>query len=391
MSETSLKPAVNPLKAVQKVTKVALLSCGLGRINQGVEVSTARLFEAIKQSPDVKVRLFSGGPFPGSTQVPNLPRDFLLSTVLKLASLINQRRVWEFAYGVEQVTYALGVIVPLAQWQPQVVWTKEAPLAHVLLVLRDLLKLKFKIVFANGCGFKPTTYKMFDYIQHLQSSSYEDAIKYGISPDKMQILSNVLPPLSTTVSRQAARASFGFRKEDWVVISVAAWDRYRKRIDYLIEEVAAIQDEDTRLLLCGHPQPDVGYLKSLAKKRLGNKVQWHTLPKDEIPRALAAADVFVLASTGELFGGAAVEAVLAELPVVMHPHGASRILSEHGFTATDLSKPGNLATRLTELRKTPPDAKSLKKLATALKSSLSEANLTKKFVNMIQQVAANGE
>jgi glycosyltransferase involved in cell wall biosynthesis len=387
MSESSANPTVRPLKPLPKVTKLALLSCGLGNINQGVEVSTARLFDAIKDSPELNVRLFSGGSFPDATQIANLPRDLLLNSILKLASLVNKRRVWEFAYGIEQVTYAFGVIVPLAQWQPDVVWTKEAPLAHLLLTLRYLLRLKFKIVFANGCGFRPPTYEMFDYIQHLQSTSYDEALKYKLDPARMEVLSNVLPPIGTAVSREEARASFGFKPSDWVVISVAAWDRYRKRIDYVIEEVAAIQDENTKLLLCGHPQPDAGSLKALAKKRLGDKVQWHTLPKEEIPRALKAADVFVLASMGELFGGAGIEAVLAGLPVVMHPHGASRILTEHGFEATDLSKPGNLAKRLEQLRATPPDPQALSGLAASLRLNLSEATLTERFIKMINQIA----
>src|SRR5215813_8383971 len=109
MSESLADPAIRPLVPLAKVTKLALLSCGLGNINQGVEVSTARLFDAIKDSPELNVRLFTGGPFPAATQIPNLPRDFLLNSILKLASLVNKRRVWEFAYGIEQVTYAFGV------------------------------------------------------------------------------------------------------------------------------------------------------------------------------------------------------------------------------------------------------------------------------------------
>lgn len=387
MSEFVADSALEPLASASTTAKVALLSCGLGNVNRGFEVSTARLFEAIKHSQNVKVRLFTGGSFPGGTQVPNLPRDFLLKTILKIASLFNERRVWEFAYGIEQVTFASGVIGQLIAWQPQVVWTKEAPLAHVLLALRDLFRLKFRIVFANGGGFKPSTYQMFDYIQHLQATSYEEALKHGIPPSKMQTLPNVLPWIAPTISREAARASFGFAPEDWVIISVAAWNRYHKRIHYLIEEVAAIQDENTRLLLCGHPEPDTNALKSLAKRKLGNKVQWHTLPKADIPRALKAADVFVMASLEELFGSAGVEAAMAELPVIMHPHGASRILSQHGFEATDLSEPGKLASRLQQLRATPADPDALKHLANSLKSSLSEDALTERFINMIKQIA----
>jgi glycosyltransferase involved in cell wall biosynthesis len=158
----------------------------------------------------------------------------------------------------------------------------------------------------------------------------------------------------------------------------------------LIEEVASIQDEKTKLLLCGHPEPDTGPLKALAKKKLGNKVQWHTLPPSEIPIALKAADVFVMTSTYELFGSAGVEAALSELPVIMHPHGASSMLLEHGFQATDLSQSGNLATRLQELRKTPADPEELRRIAASIRSSFSETTLTQRFVKMVQLVADQG-
>lgn len=371
----------------QKAIKVALISCGLGYVNRGFEVSTARLFEAVRQSPSLDVRLFSGGRFQDATAIPNLPRDFLLNTVLRLAALFNRRRVWEFAYGCEQVTFALGLLPELLKWQPDVVWTKEAPFAHVLLTLRTLCRLRFKIVFANGGGFRPSTYEPFDCIQHLQSSSFDDAIAYGISPAKMTVLPNLLPTDDTQISRQAARASFGLRPEDWVVVSVAAWNRYHKRIDYLIEEVASIQDKNTRLLLCGHPEPDAGSLKALARQRLGDKVQWHTLPKEDVVRLLKAGDVFVLASTNESFGTAIAEAALCGLPIVIHPHAASRLFIEHGFQATDLSEPGALARRLSELKAKPPSTEETERLSSALRAYFNEPELRQKFAQMMQNLA----
>ena len=47
----------------QRPIKLALVSCGLGNINRGVESSTARWFEALKDKEDLAVRLFAGGNY----------------------------------------------------------------------------------------------------------------------------------------------------------------------------------------------------------------------------------------------------------------------------------------------------------------------------------------
>src|SRR3984957_12127365 len=69
-------------KAQKRPIKLALVSCGLGHINRGVEVSTARWYEALKDNDAVDVRLFSGGDYPQATSVINFPRDWLLKTIL---------------------------------------------------------------------------------------------------------------------------------------------------------------------------------------------------------------------------------------------------------------------------------------------------------------------
>lgn len=367
----------------RRPVRVALVSCGLGHVNRGFEVSTARLFRAVKRSKSLEVKLFTGGVTEGGKSVVNLPRDFILKTILHPLALINKRRTWELAYGIEQVTFAFGLLGDLIHFRPDAVWTKEAPFAHVLLTLRNLLGLKFKIIFANGGGFKPSTYAVFDYVQQLQSDSYEEALNYGIAINKMRVLPNVMVAPECTMNATEARASFGFEPNDWVVLSVAAWNRYHKRIDYLIEEVASIPDENTKLLLCGHPEPDTKFLKALAKQKLGNRVKWYTLSDQDIPRALACADVFVLASLEELFGGASSEAMMAEVPVIAHGHGASQMLMKYGFRPTDLSKPGNLAARLIQLRRHPGDDYELKLLANSVKAAFDPELITQQFEEMV--------
>src|ERR1700722_4876069 len=78
----------------KKPIKLALISCGLGHINRGVEVSTARWFEALKKDQSIDVRLFSGGEYPGATKINNIPRDNLLKTIFSPIANFNSQRIW---------------------------------------------------------------------------------------------------------------------------------------------------------------------------------------------------------------------------------------------------------------------------------------------------------
>ncbi len=376
-SQTTLK-APRPIK-------LAFISCGLGHVNRGFEVSTARWYEVLSDCPELDVKLFTGGKYDGATEIINIPRDWLLKYVLFPIANINRRRFWEFAYGVEMVTFAFGLIAPLLIWRPDVIWTKEAPFAHVIFCLKYILGLKYKVIFANGGGFKTDTYKIFDYIQQLQAKSFKEAIDSGIEPSKMCIIPNFITFKEPAIDRTSLRSSFGYDPDDWVVVCVAAWNKYHKRIDYLINEVAELRDSRVKLLLCGHPEPDTASLKILAEEKLGDRVQWHTLPHQQIPQALKASDVFVLPSIDELFGSASIEALMSGLPVVAHLNGATQHFADNELEITDLSKPGNLTNKLKRLKEHPPSPEKLANLAKTIKTRYSPNILTAQFVAMVKE------
>jgi glycosyltransferase involved in cell wall biosynthesis len=368
--------------------RVALMSCGLGRVQRGFEISTKRLFDALTKHTAVNVRLFTGGKCEQSTEIINIPRDFLLNTVLAPIVFVNRRRIWEFAYGVEQVTYAIFVLGELVKYKPDIVWTKEAPLAHILHYARILLGLKFKILFANGGGFKPATYALFDHIQQLEEASVNDAVAAGVPREKMTVIPNAVPRAETNISKEEARRSFNFAPGDWVVLCVAAWNSYHKRIDVLIDEVADIQDSSLQLLLCGHPEPGSNILKERAVTKLGKRAHWHTLSLADMPRALKAADVFVLPSIKEHFGSAALEAIMASVPVVVHANGSTKLLADTTLKVSDLSVPGSIERRLQEIKAAPPSANELSQLAQITAERFSEQRMAERFMVMMNALMA---
>ena len=155
--------------------KLALVSCGLGRVQRGFEISTSRWQAALSLDPRLELRVFSGGEFPNAERVWNIARNDTLDSPLGIFRTLNERRFWNFCYHLEQVTFSIGFIPRLLSWQPDIVWTKELPLARLLKVIRKLFHLKLKIIFANGDALEPPSYEDFDHIQHLYPDSFDEA------------------------------------------------------------------------------------------------------------------------------------------------------------------------------------------------------------------------
>jgi glycosyltransferase involved in cell wall biosynthesis len=184
------------------------------------------------------------------------------------------------------------------------------------------------------------------------------------------------------------RSQFGYSDNDWIVICVAAWNTHHKRIDYVINEVAQMRNENVKLLFCGHPEPETPILKKLAHEKLPGRVQWLTLGEKEVQEALHAADVFVMPSLHELLGNSMVEAVMAGIPVVSHEHGASKFLLREPERMTDLSQPGNLTRRLLELMQSPPQPAEIALLQERAREQFSQETIVPRFYDMVRKVSA---
>ena len=141
--------------------KLALVSCGLGRVQRGFEISTSRWQAALSSDPRLDLRVFSGGEFPNAERVWNIARNATLDSPLGIFRPLDERRFWDLCYRLEQTTFSMGFIPKLLSWQPDIVWTKELLLGRLLLVIRKLFHLKFKIIFANGDALDPDTLQGF--------------------------------------------------------------------------------------------------------------------------------------------------------------------------------------------------------------------------------------
>ena len=202
----------------------------------------------------------------------------------------------------------------------------------------------------------------------------------------MQLLPYCTPEYGDVPDQQVLRQQFGYSENDWIVVSVAAWNRHHKRIDYLIEEVAAMKDPEVQLLLCGQEEEESADLRALAERILPGQVRWMTLPQDEVINALSLADAFVLASTHEAFGLVLVEAAMSGRPVLAHRYPASEFILEDDAWLEDLSKPGALTKRLRAWKLRMPSADSVSELKESATARFSDHSLAPKFAEMIAAV-----
>ncbi len=149
------------------------------------------------------------------------------------------------------------------------------------------------------------------------------AIEQGASPTRVQVVGNGVDLSKfTPVSRADARRQFGLPADATVLISVGALSE-RKGFHRVIECLPGLlaSHPTLHLMLIGGPGPEGDMdrrLKSMADS-LGLDSRVHflgALPHAQLPVALSAADVFVLATSYEGWANVFLEAMACGLPVV---------------------------------------------------------------------------
>ncbi len=372
--------------------KLALVTSGLGNINRGFEISTARWYDALSKYTDMDIRLFSGGRHEGAKQLWNFPRNSIWTKGVEFIPFMSEKHKWEFSYGIEQVSFWSALNFELLSFKPDVIWLKDVPLAYLLRGSRIAFGLKYKIIFANGGMLRPETYAPYDVIQQIERHSYDEAVAHGIPPEKMELISNCVPlprpctDLERSAERLITRQSLGLKESDFVIVCVAALNKYHKRIDYLLDEVAALNDPNCKLLLCGAPEVDTAQLKKQGAHLLGDRVQWLNVPQERVDQILRASDLFVLPSLREHLGNAQIEAVFAGLPLIVHPHDGARFVLNDDYWLTDLSQSGNLTRRIVWMRENAQaNRERLQKMQADVALRFSDELLSKKFEAMVKR------
>lgn len=316
-----------PSNQRSEIVKIALLCSGLGNVVRGHEVFARDLFTLLKDSIDITLFRGGGEPAPGELVIDNIPRNAACLDGIHVAasdkwasSLQEQERS-----RIEGETFAYAALKPLLEGGYDVIHCLEREVCEIIYDQRHLFRHTPKVLFANGGAVPGRDLPRCDFVQeHTELNlSYSAKGKSFLIPHGVDL---------RVFNRDVAsdfRAQHGIPPEAFVVISVGAVSYGHKRMDYVVEEVAAVSG--AYLLVLGQETPDTPAIKALAERLMGERVVFARLPHRELPKAYAAADVFALGSRFETFGIVYIEAMAMGLPVICSNHKNQRAIVKEGI------------------------------------------------------------
>jgi len=328
------------------VIRVFMPCTGLGRELRGFEAFTRDCALALRARSDVAVTAFGGGPklAVGERRVFSLGRRGRAARVL--GGLLRRD-----PYFIEQASFFAAFLPAVIAGRPDVIYFGDLNLGNALWHWRRLTAARFRLLYYNG-GATTRPFTRCDLVQQVSPEHLETAIARGESLAQQFLLPHgvfidrVFAPPSPA-ERASRRAALGFDADATVVLSVGALDASVKRMDYVIDEVAAMSG-NPHLVLMGAEGPETPAIRARAAARLPGRCAILTLPRAEARQVYPLADAFVLASRTEGFGIAQVEALAAGLPCVAHDTPTTAyVLGPHGVRA-DLTKPGALRAALAD-------------------------------------------
>jgi UDP-glucose:(heptosyl)LPS alpha-1,3-glucosyltransferase len=132
---------------------------------------------------------------------------------------------------------------------------------------------------------------------------------FGYPQERVRVIYNgvpLAPPPLTATEKQEARRTFGLEKSDYVVLFAGSgWER--KGLNFAIAAINAAPSQNLVFLVAGSGKKEAVPI-SPRTRFLG--------PVRDMPRLLAAADVFLLPTLYDPFSNACLEAMASGLPVI---------------------------------------------------------------------------
>lgn len=388
MSSQAL-PIIHRPPAKRHRLKVLLACSGLDHTKRGFESFSRGCFQALRDEDQIEIQLIKGsGPTADRERsVRTMTRDSALARAL---GRVARREPFRF----EQVAFALSLQPVLMSRRPDVVYFSEWHTGLVLALLRHVTSARYRLVLFNG-GMAVEGFQHLDRVQELTPASLRIVLERGATPSRHVLLppgvsiESRLHPL-TELDRAALRRRLGLPEDRPILLSVAALNRYHKRIDYLIEEVARLPEPRPFLLLDGQPEADAPDLRALAACHLGaSGHSFRTMPSSEISDLYRASDALVLSSLGESFGLVLAEAMSHGLTCFAHDYEVTRfVLGDHGRFG-DFSKPGGLAELIGDQHAYRHDPDAEQRRHRFVYDSFSWDRLRPRYVEMLSTAANN--
>ncbi len=329
--------------------KIAIACPGIGLVQRGFERLLNDMFALVRDEFDVILYKGGGATSDQEKVLTFAHRNGPLPKIFPIHKLFGRTPMHS-----ECMTFVLAMLPHLFKEKFDVIHCIDPPLTRVLFHLRNILKLKFKILYTEGCAMPPGDYPPADHLHQIAKVTYDQAIQFGKSEEFMTLLPCGIYPerFETEKSREELRKEHGLSQDTFVILSVAALNRNHKRIDHLIEEVARL-DGDYLLWLDGSLDHGDSGLVDFAKQRLGDRCRITHVPSEKVGELFKCADMMAHASLFEAFGLAIVEGAASGLPVITHNAPHFQWLLPDPEAWVDMDKRGALADRISCLSSNP--------------------------------------
>ncbi len=258
--------------------KVAIASSGLGHIARGVEAWADDLALAL-DTRGIDVHLFQGGATPPSygTVLANLPRqsDANARWRHRLPAALAWRAGLASPYDTEQSTFAWSLQRALRHGRFDILHVQDPLVAWRMEQLRRAGLLRTRTILAHGTEEPPEWLARLRYVQHLAPAHLEQCRTAGYTRPTWTVIGNFVDGERFHPGTEPElRRELGIATGVPVVLSVAAIKRRHKRIDWLIDAVAAYNaqhaDRPAVLVAAGARESDSDELVTVARARLGD-------------------------------------------------------------------------------------------------------------------------
>lgn len=333
---------------IQKAN-IFLVCSGVGHVSRGYESFTTECFSELKDANSFELYLLKGGG-------KSVKKEFKIACVKRnsgLASFLNKISGKE-KYWLEQFTFLIGMLPSLIKYKPEVIYYSDFILGTFLYHLRRFFKFKYKLLFSNGAPNGPP-FKTEDHIQQLLPMYVEQAYNGGTDLSKQTMLPYAIKIdedliVSNTKNKEQLLNQLSLPIDKKIIICVGAVNSHHKRIDYLIDEFALMDNKEYFLIVLGQiDELSSPILQQAQQKLTDNNYLIKQVSSADVMPYLCIADYFILPSLKEGLPRVLPEALSAGLLPIVHDYTVTKeTLGSYGVFR-DLTKKGDLKNAINEV------------------------------------------
>ncbi len=317
-----------------------MVSIGLGRVQRGFERYFTDLFHVLRGELDVTLFKSREAVLPCEKIPAMLGPATAMARSLPLGKLAGSKE-----YNRDCLAFGLTLLPELLRNRFDIVHCIDPPLAHALVRLQRIFRLRSRVLFTEGCAMPTKYYPPVAHIHHVAPLPFGTAQAEGIPAHRMTLIPCGIHPrrFVASLTRTELRKKYLISESTFVVLAVSAVKRDHKRVDHIIDEMAKVPG-DVLLWIDGNPEDPL--VPEMARRRLGSKCRITHVPSTDIAELYRVSDVLVHASLTEAFGLVLVEAASAGLMVLAHDSPHFEWLLQDRECLVDMASPGSLAARL---------------------------------------------